>query len=206
MVYEKFEKDISFNGKRYIVKLPFKPYTEILPDNYTLAKSRLLSLKRRIGQTEGLQSKYSKVLCDYENGIIEHVNNEREFGRVHYLPHRAVLREKRKTIKLRIVFDASAKMYDEPSLNDLLYSGPCMLSFLYDILLRFRISKDGLIADIKQVFLNIGTADEHRDFLRFLWFSGGDQTITFRFNGVVFGVNSSPFLLNAIIRHHMDKS
>ena len=47
---------------------------------------------------------------------------------------------KRKTTKLRIVFDASAKMYDEPSLNDLLYSGPCMLPFLYDILLRFRIS------------------------------------------------------------------
>ena len=73
-------------------------------------------------------------------------------------------------------------MYDEPSLNDLLYSGPCMLPFLYDILLRFRISKVGLIADIKQAFLNIGIADEHRDFLRFLWFSeDGNQTITFRF-------------------------
>ena len=77
LVYEKFEKDISFNGKWYIVKFPLKPYTEILPDNYTLAKSRLLSLKRRIDQTEGLQSKYSKVLCDYENnGIIERVKGE----------------------------------------------------------------------------------------------------------------------------------
>ena len=180
LVYEKFEKDIISYGIRYIVKLPFKPYTEILPDNYTLVKSRLLSLERRIDQTEGLQSKYSKVLCDFENnGIIERINSEGEFGRVHYLPHRAVLREKRKTTKLRIVFDVSAKMYDEPLLNDLLYSGPCMLPFLYGILLRFRISKVGLIADIKQAFLNLGIADEHRDFLRFLRFSeDGNQTIT----------------------------
>ena len=42
--------------------------------------------------------------------------------------------------------------------------------------------------------------------MRFLWFAeDGNQTIRFRFNRVVFGANSSPFLLNATIRHHMDK-
>ena len=64
LVYENFEKDISFNRKRYIAKLPFKPYTEILLDNYTLAKSRLLSLKRRIDQTESAFSQKSDLIAN----------------------------------------------------------------------------------------------------------------------------------------------
>ena len=46
--------------------------------------------------------------------------------------------------------------------------------------------------------------------MRFLWF-GGDITeenatiAVFRFLRAVFGVNSSPFLLNGTIRHHLDK-
>ena len=42
----------------------------------------------------------------------------------------------------------------------------------------------------------------------FLWMkdiNGNDpEIITYRFNRVVFGVNSSPFLLNAVLRHHLD--
>ena len=64
--------------------------------------------------------------------------------------------------------------------------------------------KIGLISDIKQAFLNVGVSGEHRDFLRFLWREGDDETlIVYRFLRVVFGINSSPFLLNGTILHHM---
>ena len=48
-----------------------------------------------------------------------------------------------------------------------------------------------------------------RDALRFLWFRSleGEATpemIVLRFTCVVFGVSSSPFLLNATIAHHME--
>ena len=79
------------------------------------------------------------------------------------MPHRAVVRENKDTTKVRIVFDASSKVRDEPSLNDCLYSGPCLLPAIYDILLRFRLGKIGLVSDIKQAFLNIAIAEEHRD-------------------------------------------
>ena len=46
---------------------------------------------------------------------------------MHYLPHRGVVREDHDTTKLRIIFDASAKIRNELSLNDILYSGPCLL-------------------------------------------------------------------------------
>ena len=78
-----------------------------------------------------------------------------------------------------------------------------MLPNIFYILARFRFHKVGIVSDIRQAFLNIGIADEHRDYLRFLWRDQDDQLLTYRFCRVVFGINSSPFLLNATIQHHM---
>ena len=81
------------------------------------------------------------------------------------------MRTERDTTKLRIVFDASSKTSNEPSLNQLLRSGPCLLPLLYDILLRFRLRKFAVTSDIKQAFLQIELDVTHGDFTRFLWFS-----------------------------------
>ena len=43
-VYEKFITDIRHDGERYEVKLPFKEFHPVLPDNYQLSKRRLGSL------------------------------------------------------------------------------------------------------------------------------------------------------------------
>lgn len=55
----------------------------------------------------------------------------------------------------------------------------------------------------------ISIAEEDRDALRFLWVedlsSHLPRLITLRFARVVFGVSSSPFLLNATMRYHMEK-
>ena len=83
------------------------------------------------------------------------------------MPHRAVVRENKDTTKVRIVFDASSKVRDEPALNDCLYSSPCLLPAIYDILLRLRLEKIAFISDIKQAFLNITIAEEHRDYFAF---------------------------------------
>ena len=107
------------------------------------------------------------------------------------------MRENEDTRKVRIVFDASSKVRDETSLNDCLYSGRCLLPVIYITLLRFRLGKIGLVSDIKQAFLNITIAEEHRDLLRFLWHENFDvddpEVIIFRFTRVVFGLTSSPF-------------
>ena len=83
-----------------------------------------------------------------------------------------------------------------------------MLTKIFDIVLRFRFNRIGIIADIKQAFLNFEIAEEHKDFLRFLWHnvnSEDDTEIIYRFLRVVFGVNSSPFLPNGTVRHHLSK-
>ena len=55
-------------------------------------------------------------------------------------------------------------------MNDVLYSGPCILPLLYDILFRFRIEKIDIVADVQQAFLQIEIDENHRDFQRFIWF------------------------------------
>ena len=84
-----------------------------------------------------------------------------------YLPHRLVLREDKETAKIRAVFDASCAL-DGQSLNEYLYSGPTLLSKIFDVLLRFRFNFIAILADIKQAILNVEISKEHRDFRRLL--------------------------------------
>ena len=107
------------------------------------------------------------------------------------------------------MFDGSAKLKGKPSLNECLYSGQCLLNLIFSILLRFQMFPIGVISDIKQAFLNVGIAKNHRDYLRFLWFddvfSKNPNIIIFRFLRVLFGLVCSPFLLNATIQLHMNQ-
>ena len=83
------------------------------------------------------------------------------------------------------------------------------MSYLYEILLRFRTGKFGLVAAVKQAFLQIAITKDHRDFLRFLWFKNINDVpltpTTLRFTSVVFELTSSPFLLKGTIKHHLEK-
>ena len=191
-----------------MTKLPFKSDHETLPDNFMVAKQRLFSLKNQLTK-KGILHDYDKIFEEYEkNGIIERVPEDqicKENGQVHYIPHRAVIREEKETTKIRPYFNASCKV-NGPSLNECLYSGPNLLLKIFDVLLRFRLNKIALLADIKQAFLNVAVDEEHIDFLRFLWFDlNSEEEIIFRFRRVIIGVTSSPFLLNGTIRHHLNK-
>ena len=155
--------------------------------------------------------RYDAVIREQlQRGIVELVNDEASNTikeRIHYLPHHAVVREDKATSKVRIVYDASARSTG-PSLNDCLHTGPSFGQFIFDILLRFRVHAVALAGDIEKAFLMIKVDERDRDVLRFLWIQNSNaqpvEVITLRFTHVVFGVNCSPFLLNATIRHHME--
>ncbi|GFU11217.1 uncharacterized protein TNCV_3290281 [Trichonephila clavipes] len=75
----------------------------------------------------------------------------------------------------------------------------------------WRLNRVAISSDIRQAFLQICLADKHKDFVRFLWTDsnpriGEKLTLqVYRFNRVIFGVNSSPFLLAATIKYHIEK-
>jgi hypothetical protein len=109
---------------------------------------------------------YDRVINEQlKTGVIERAEEStpKSLGKVHYLPHREVVRPEKSTTKLRVVYDASARS-NGPSLNDCLYVGPSLLPLLFDILHRFRLHRIALVADIEKAFLNISISEEDRDF------------------------------------------
>ena len=66
-----------------------------------------------------------------------------------------------------------------------------------------------MASDIKQAFLNIAIAEEHRDLLRSLWYENFDaddpEVFILQFARVIFGLTSSPLLLNGTISSHVSQ-
>ncbi|GFX74311.1 integrase catalytic domain-containing protein [Trichonephila clavipes] len=214
-----FKETVEFEKGRYIVQLlPFRKSYNELSDNYPLAKQRFQNLWRRFRHDSELYQQYREIIRDYsEQGIKEEVKTEREItdnklkGPVYYLPHQAVRKDGRLTSKTRIVFEAGGHQNNDLSLNDCLWPGINLNPNLLGILIHFRLNAIAFCSDIKQAFLQICLADEHKDAVRFLW-SDDEPCVhirpklqVYRFNQVKFGASSSPFLLAPTIRHHIEK-
>ena len=206
-VDELTKNKIIFDGERYQLTLPVKHQQTELPDNYILAKKRLNCLLTCLKQKPELFEQYKNIIEEQiASGVVEQVNeNEIPTGTTHYIPHSGVLKEDRKTTKLRVVYDASSKVAEEPSLNECLHPGPNLLPLVLDILLRFQMNKIALIGDLEKAFLQISIDPSQRDLLRFLWVDDSESEnpsiSKLRFTRLAFGLTRSLYILNAIIRH-----
>ena len=106
-----------------------------------------LQLQIELEEAEGL-AKNPDILREYDTviktqlqqGIVElaEVPATADISGVHYLPHHAVVRKDKTTMKLRIICDPSAKM-NGLSLNDCLHPGPKFNQIILDILIPSRV-------------------------------------------------------------------
>ena len=166
---------------------------------------------RKLRKEPEILEEYNEVIKEQlTSGVIESVTELERADKVHYIPHLAVVRKEASTTKVCVVYDASAKLgKGGTSLNDCLHVGPSLNPLLFDILVRFREKKVALVGDIEKAFLNIEVAERDRDCLRFLWCEDihkpESKIVVYRFCRVVFGLNTSPFLLNATLRCHISK-
>lgn len=107
------------------------------------------------------------------------------------------------------MYDAFAKSGNGPSLNGCLFKGPKFNQLIFDLLVRFRSYKIALTADLEKAFLMVLVESSNRHVLRFVWvddpLKDPPELRVYRFTRVVFGVSSSPFLLNATIRCHLER-
>ena len=155
-----------------------------------------------------LQEYDSIIHEQLKRGIVEEVKDPEVTPEViHYLPHHAVTRQDKETTKVRVVYDASAGS-SGPSINDCLHTSPKFNQRILEILLRFQSYPVAFIADIEKAFLIISVNPKNCDVLRFLWvkdpFSSEPKIVVLRFTRVVFGISTSPFILNATIKHHIE--
>lgn len=182
---------------RYIVRLPFRDETPCLGESYSGALRRFHSLENRLEKHPDTREQYAAVMqnyldCGYMSPVGDKLLNS---SSGYYIPHHCVMKPDSTTSKLRVVFDASAQSSNGISLNNTLLVGPKLQNDIGAVLLNFRNHPIALTADIKQMFLQVLVAEEHRDFQRILWrFSSSDPIQECRLNTVTFGVTSSPYL------------
>uniref|UniRef100_A0A1I7V6D9 DUF1758 domain-containing protein n=1 Tax=Loa loa TaxID=7209 RepID=A0A1I7V6D9_LOALO len=206
---KQFKKSIIKCNGRYRVRWPWKKIKGKLSNNYGLCLSRLKNLIKRL-QDYSILDRYDNIMKEQEQlGIIEQVDPDDKVGIIHYLPHHGVLTPNKSTTKLRVVYDASAHIRNFKSLNEALYRGPILLPNILGVL-RFRMMRNVILADIEKAFLQIEIHPEDRNCTRFLWLHNPKQGVAegnlkcYRFKRVPFGVISSPFLLSATINFHLE--
>ena len=117
------------------------------------------------------------------------------------------------TTKVRIVYDASSKLKKGMnSLNNCLYRGPVLLPDLCGMLMRFRLKPVVLLSDIEKAFLQIELQPPDRDVTCFFWYQDPTNPVItnnmqiYHFCRVPFGVISSPFLIGATVKHHLQST
>ncbi|XP_071055017.1 uncharacterized protein [Onthophagus taurus] len=180
---------------RFIVSLPFRTPTPKLGESYTQAHRRYLYLERKLIKDSEIFQKYKIFMEDYlAKGHMSPVcSDDYRNENAYYIPHHYVLNPN--SLKLRVVFDASAKTKSGLSLNDILLTGSKLQNNLCSILIKFRYFPIVFICDIKQMYRQILLISHQRDFQRILWRNyHTNELCEYQLNTVTYGVSSAPYL------------
>lgn len=100
----------------------------------------------------------------------------------------------KKPDKIIGVFDSSAE-FNEMPLYKILTTGPNLTNNLQGILIRFRKETYAIVADIEQMFYSFLVREDHRDYLRCLWYKDNDPDAPlteYRMKANAFGNSPSP--------------
>lgn len=165
----------------------------ILPNNYQMAKSRLLCLEKQLRKNSELYTVYVRTIEEYlKKGYITKIDASTPAKRIWYLPTFPVY-NKNKPGKCRIVWDAAAK-FNGISLNSMLYKGPDLLASLHAILFQFREKSVAICGDIEQMFHQVFIREEDRHVQRFLWRNceTDKEPDVYLMNVMIFGASCAP--------------
>jgi len=205
---EKFKNNIEFKNGFYHVSLPwYEDKINKVDSNHRVALAVVNKVVQNL-TSRGLYGDYTEVFHQYlTDGIIEKINvDPSDYHKYVWIPHRPVVKmQDQVTTKVRPVFNCSLKTSSSPSLNESAFTGIDLMTSLLRLLLIFRTNKIALIADIKKAFLMIKLKEE-ADANRFCFFWRKDgELICYRYKTIVFGYTSSPFILNYIVKHHVEQ-
>ncbi len=176
-------------------------------NNFRYAEARLKSvLNSKQLRDQRVRGEYELQIQDWRDKkyteLVE--TTQPEADRAYYLPHFAVVRWEKTTTKVRIVMDGAAKPSKtglQKCLNDCLLKGPKLVNDLPVVLMRFRLRKVTLAADIKKMFFQIRMRKQDRDMHRFLW-QDKDGVKIYRWAVHPFGSAASPCVAIFTIKEH----
>jgi hypothetical protein len=122
-----------------------------------IALSRLYNLERRLAKGSELYTANRKFMEDYLTlGLMKPAAVPGKY----FIPHHAVIKHEEKGLKIRVVFDASAKFTSGILLNDCLCTGPKLQTEISDVLLRSRFYRYVFVIDITKMYRQIQVREE----------------------------------------------
>ncbi|XP_076857275.1 uncharacterized protein LOC143511532 [Brachyhypopomus gauderio] len=194
-------------AKSWVAPLPFKFPRPPLPNNREQAMNRLSSLQRTLERKPEMKGQFIAFMQKiFDNSHAEPASLLPRGKECWYLPMFGVYHP-RKPGQIRVVFDSSAQ-YNGISLNNVLLSGPDLNNSLLGVLIRFRRERVAIMADIEQMFHCFVVREDHRDYLRFLWYRDNDPSkdiIEYRMRVHVFGNSPSPAVATYCLRRAAKK-
>ena len=183
------------NGK-FEVKLPFKSDPSILGESFSTAKRRFLSLERRLSKNPEHQIMYNSFMNEYlALGHMSPTNDKIPNSSHYFIPHQCVLRPQSTTTKMRVVFDASSLSSTHISLNETLMVGPTIQNDLFFTILKFRLHRFAITADVCKMYRQVQVAESDRKYQLIVWRENPTQPLhIFQLNTVTYGTSPAPFL------------
>jgi hypothetical protein len=185
------------DNNRFVVSIPFKTPKQQLGNSISIATKRFNNLERRFDKNSNLKQQYVTFMREYKQlGHMSVISDPSEgIEGSYYLPHHGVIKQSSSTTKLRVVFDGSCKTTNNLSLNDIQYTGPIIQEELFNILLRFRMYKYVLSADVEKMYRQVLITPSQRNMQRILWRENSSEPIKhYALNTVTYGTASAPFL------------
>lgn len=179
---------------RFVVRLPFLRDPDVLGDSRFMAQQRFFNLERKLNKNPMLAQEYKRFMSEYlELGYMEEAGDTDI--PTYYLPHHSVTKSDSLTTKVRVVFDGSATARSDLSLNDILVCGPPVQPELLSIVLRFRLHKFALVADIEKMYRQIRVAPEDCELQRIVYRSNPDESLKdYKLLTVTYGTRAASFL------------
>lgn len=170
----------------YEVKIPLKKLINDMGSSRNAALRRFNSLEKRFARDPELKEKYFEEINSLlEAGYMKLA--DRPPGPIsYYLPHHAV------SSKFRIVYDGSCKSEKGISINECQLIGERLQDKLLVRLLKFRMNKIAITADVKKMYLQIKVAEEQWDLHRIFWRKEGGEIEEYWLTRVTFGMASAP--------------
>ena len=174
---------------RYQIGLLWKENVD-LPNNRWVAERQLSGLEQRLEKDSNLKQLYQKTIDDdLAKGYIVRVPPNDTTVKKWYLPHHPVTNI-HKPGKVRRVTNASS-VFKGKSLNSSLLTGPDFLCNLTGLILRFRLHRVAISADIEAMFMQVLVDPKDRPFLRFLW-RNNKTMFDYEYTRHIFGATDSP--------------
>lgn len=183
------------NG-RYIVEMPIRANSPSLGPSRNIAIIWLKRIEKSLARNPNARSLYNEFMNKYV--ALGHMRSAPPLkpGVVaYYMPHHFVQKRDGNDAKFRVVFNASNKTENGVSLNDIQATGEKLQNNLPVTILRSRLNKIVLTADVSKMYRQVLINEKHLNYQRIVWRAHPSDPITdYQLLTVTYGQRASPHL------------